>query len=169
MLELPTKTVWKGHIKSLLYLMVGDRVEAAASRMPSLSDVQRLHSPLDGHPLKIISCFRGDVTLARLNLFRVRLLLHCANLSEDTAIFHPRINRTRDPTCPLCGQENESTRHFICSCPALQHVRQSWWDRLPFSGASLYSHVMGIIWTDAQCDIVQFLAALRSRRQSQIV
>ena len=124
--SLPSKAAWKAHIKGLIYIHFYELLDDASAHMPSLSDV-RIHSKLNGRLTCIVSSCRGDVAAARRINFRLRLLLHCAALNQDTAIFHSRFNRSRDPLCPLCHLAIEDSSHFISICPALQVTQdQSW-------------------------------------------
>ena len=93
---------WKAQVKTMLYSRFCDLALEAATRMPSLSDVIKVPYLFRAKPIEMVGCFRGDVGFARLNNFRIRLLTHCPGLNKDTAVFHPRINRSRDPTCSLC-------------------------------------------------------------------
>ena len=148
--------------------MVKDQLLSAASHMPSLAEVTKIPSKCNAKPTRIISCFRGNISLTRLNNFRLRLLLHCAALNEDTAVFHPRINRSRDPTCSLCRKGIENAFHFICECPALQKIRANWSSQLPTytTPLELFHHVMCIEWHELQEAIILFLTALRRERLS---
>ena len=123
-------------------------------------------SKCNAKPTPIVSCFRGDISLTRLNNFRLTLLLHCAALNEDTAIFHPRIDRSRDPTCSLCNKDAESPLHFICICPALQDTRASWIPSLPgfTTPPKLFHHVM--FHQQFQEAFILFLADLQRKRLS---
>ena len=167
--SLPSKLAWKSHVKAMLYVRFQDLVLEAANHMPSLADVVNVPCNLRAKPINLVACFRGDVSLARLNNFRFRLLTHCPGLNKDTAVFHPRINRSRDPICDLCKSSVEDNRHFICDCPALQQVRDSWLPKLSVSSNDVLSHVLGGVWikdTSFQRDIVCFLKDLRSLRLS---
>ncbi len=70
--------------------------------------------------------FKDDISLARLIQFRVRLLLHCSELNDDTAKFRNRSNIIRNCICPLCSSEVESAYHFLVSCTALDSTRCRW-------------------------------------------
>ena len=59
-----------------------------STQMPSLSDISSIPSKLSGKPASIVKAFMRDVTYTRLSNFRLRLLMHCAALNQDTAIFH---------------------------------------------------------------------------------
>lgn len=151
----------------------------AANSMPSLLDIRNISSRMNGRPTDIITCFRGEVDLSRLNHFRIRLLLHCASLNQDTAVFHQRVNRNRDPICSLCKTNPEDALHLIIDCPALQQIRYIWFPQLlsflPLNMSTprdLYDHMMGATWLhnhSFQRNLVQFLTALRSERQSLLL
>ena len=165
--SLPSNLAWKSHVKAMLYVRFQDLVLEAANHMPSLADVVNVPYNLRAKPINLVACFRGDVSLARLNNFRFRLLTHCPGLNKDTAVFHPRINRSRDPICGLCKSSVEDNRHFICDRPALQQVRDSWLPKLSVSSNDVLSHVLGGVWikdTSFQRNIVCFLKDLRSLR-----
>ena len=141
----------------------------SSKHMPSLADVVNVPYNLCAKPINLVACFRGDVSLARLNNFRFRLLTRCPGLNKDTAVFHPRTNGSRDPICGLCKSSVEDNRHFICDCPALQQVRDSWLPKLSVSSNDVLSHVLGGVWikdTSFQCDVVCFHKDLRPLRLS---
>ena len=137
--------------------------------MPSLSDIALVPPKFNGRPLPIISLFKGEVSLTRLCNFRWWLLLHCTALSQDTSVFHPRINHSRDPRCPLCLHPLEDVYHFVCSCPALQSVRDIWLPTFDLASASdLLLHVLSQKWlpdSEFQRRVTLFLFDLRAKRQ----
>ena len=100
--------------------------DEAATHMPYLSDVVKVTYLFRAKPIEMVACFWGDVGLARLNNFRIRLVTYCPGLNKDTAVFHPRLNRTRGVICSFCHSSVEDAYHFICVCSALQQVRDSW-------------------------------------------
>lgn len=170
--SLPSKAAWKAHIKSILYLSLHELLLDSSSRMSSLTDIVHVPSRLDGRPLPLMSAFKGEVSFTRLSNFRWRLLLHCAALNQDTSVFHPRLNRSRDPSCPCCAHPLEDAEHFICSCPALQDIRVRWLPVLGLdSSHDLLAHVFGQKWHSDplfQRSIIRLLFDLRVKRQSFI-
>ena len=165
--SLPCKMAWKAHVKTMLYSRLHDLTLEAASHMSSLSDVINLRFPYNAKSLPIITCFKGNVHFARLNNFRLCLLLHCPGLNLDTAIFHPRANRSRDPLCSLCKSEaeNSNPRHVISICPALQPVRKLWLPKLLLAPDEVLPHVLGGVWQSDeqfQHDLTLFFKDLKA-------
>ena len=116
-----------------------------------MSIIAGLNPRLHGKPSSLITCFRNDNDLTRLNNFRLRLILNCAALNHDTAKFHPRLNRSRDPICSLCKGACEDTRHVVSMCPALQHIRDAW---LP---------LLAVDPLDSLCDVISRILARLTR------
>ena len=70
----------------------------------------------------------GFPSLTKDDNFRIRLLVNCHGLEEDACRFNYRwfTNcRRHDPTCRLCGKEQEDPSHLSIRCPALSSVRAS--------------------------------------------
>ena len=93
---------------------------------PSLYDVFLVENPRHGHPFPLLSITTGDVSVASLMIFRLRLLLHCSELACDAGMFCATQNRVRSSTCPICGGDVESIYHFVVACPALNTIRDVW-------------------------------------------
>ena len=107
----------------MLYSKFYDFVLEASSHMSSLSDVINVSYPFHAKPLPIVTCFKGDISSARLSNFRIRLLLHCPALNKDTAVFHLRANKSRDPLCSLCHSAVEDAHIAILHCHPLSSHR----------------------------------------------
>lgn len=167
--ELLHKHSWKAIVKTLLYESFRD--ESTASPSPSMVHIARLPLPHYGRPSQVLHEFRSNLTLARLSHLRVRFLLHATTLASHTSVFSPREGRDRSPVCTLCSlNQPEDLEHFICSCPALQQIRDMWLPKiygstLPCS-ATISDHVLGIVWIDHQDSILKFLADIYQYRVS---
>ena len=82
-----------------------------------LSCAANLYPLFATHGLPRLTCW---------NNFRIRLLVGCHGLEEDTSRFaqrRPPIITPYAPTCKLCGLEPENPAHFIVCCPALARTR----------------------------------------------
>ena len=168
-LGLPSKQVWKAHVKSLLYLQAHDHLISSVCNMVTLSNFYDVSPNLKGKPSCIINLFKGDVSLARLHQFRLRLLLHCSELNADTVSFWSNCNnRVRSSICSLCSLEPENAFHFLVSCVPLQPTRSIWFPSLdPASSQVIFNHIMGVVWIPQesyQKYLTQFVAALRVAR-----
>ena len=169
---LPSKLAWKAHVKATLYLEVSS--ELLTSTKHSLSNAKHLADNIMGRPIRVLTCTRGNVSLARLSNFRIRLLLNCPGLNKDTSVFHAAPGKSRSPICPLCHVADEDDVHFLLTCPALQHIRDRWFATLlPLIDSSnpsaLRSHILGVSWSDTpalQSGILHFLSELRSARSA---
>ena len=164
----PTKIAWKALVKSIIYISFHEQFLEACSMLPSMSIIAELNPRLNGKPSSLITCFPNDNVLTRLNNFRLRLILNCAALNSDTAKFHPRLNRSRDPICSLCKGACEDTRHFVSVCPALQNIREAWLPPLvdrSDPSRDLISMIFGEIDPPLSHElVVRFLSALRTER-----
>ena len=122
---------------------------------------------------KILRTIQG-LPLRSWNNFRIRLLVGCHGLEEDTSRFaqrRPPITTPYAPTCKLCGLEPEDPAHFIVRCPALARTRNSMLQSSSYLTTLFFSDpdkflgvVLGTEWIDdkpLQLFIIEFLNRLR--------
>jgi hypothetical protein len=168
--QLPSKQAWKCHIKTLLFCQLASEFEAQQACSDSLRHAAHLsHNIIMGKMAPILLSSKGDVSLSRLLNFRIRLILGCSSLNVDTAAFHARPGRIRDPICSLCNQQPENIEHFLLRCPSLQETRCKWLSTVlsSISENDLISYVLGVVGTNnrpLQESLTRFVADLRSAR-----
>ena len=127
-----------------------------------------------GKPIPHWMVTHGLPRLTRWNNFRIRLLVGCHGLEEDTCRFVQRGLPGITSTCKLCGLESEDPAHFIVRCPALMQTRNSIIQNSDFSSYlttlllsdpdKFLNVVLGIDWIDdrsLQVFHIEFLNRLR--------
>ena len=163
---LPSQLTWKAHIKSLLHIRVYEELISSSNTM---SNIAINASPnIKGSPFHLFLLFKDDISMARLIQFRVRLLLHCSELNDDTG---NRANIIRNRICPPCSSEVESAYHFLVSCIALDSTRCRWVRE--YDPNYLFNIIIGVVRildrtssVSQQEYLTRFVAALREARRS---
>ena len=170
----PSKLAWSAFVKCTLYLHFYDLLDSEVHKMPSLAQISIIHPPKMARIHPILCYTKGDVKLNRLNNFRLRLLLHCSILNNDTSMFHiSNKYDQRSAVCPACGADMEDSFHFVSVCPVYAHIRENLCSllRIP-SNEILFQHMFGNVWEplpNFQLSLLQFLTELRSARSRYIM
>ena len=176
----PKNEPWKAFIKKNLALRAHvDFLETQDASYLGSCDLQ-LHRPAPHWRVTV-----GDPTLTRLNNFRIRLLVGCDGLEHDAARFWYRNTGAApsDPSCKLCGHDQEDAVHFIAVCPRLENARlEALAVAPPISDNILpnrsvnpreYTEIMlGTSWIDDptfQRFCISYLSTLKSRRAQLLV
>ena len=113
---------WKHSIKLVLRTKALDQFFLQCSSLPIAGcDGRRF---LAGKSLQHLNVTKGDRQLTRSSNFRIRLLVGCHGLEADACRFRVRNRSTQpgDPSCKLCGVEQESSEHFLLQCSALTDI-----------------------------------------------
>ena len=160
----PSKQGWKRCVFLSLHETLLHSLRISIPSFPLLYDLR--YSQLQFvccRPVSLLKTIR-DVSISRLLNFRVRLLLHCSELSFDTNVFWATRDRNRSVSCPLCHLSIESAFHFLTFCDRLSDVRDIWCKWLEMSPTSLFEFMMCKAWSDDQVFQTHLLLCLRDLR-----
>ena len=169
-----SKLSWKRHVKRLLLSSEYSAFLDSCDHLLLSNCLVRL-----GKPIPHWMVTHGLPRLTRWNNFRVRLLVGCHGLEEDTCRFD---QRRLTSTCKLCGLDSEDPAHFIVRCPALMQTRNSILQNSEFRSHlstlllsdpnKFLNVVLGIDWIDnrpLQLFLIEFLNRLRLAHNTQLL
>ena len=119
--NIPSKLVWKTHIKEKLEKYWKLQVIEGSKDKSSLKylDVKTVHNIWINAGYNIISIMKASI--------KVKLLTEVYMLQTTRSKFS---NRHISASCPLCGSEDEDKIHFILKCPDLASTRKYYIDEL---------------------------------------
>ena len=113
-----SKEKWKDRVKSAVCLYWRKTIDEEASEKSTLRYLNPVHKKSPHLILRDTQHNSRDVRRAHV---KARLLCGAYILQTNRAIF----NQTRDVTCPLCNQAEESITHFLIECEKLEPVRRA--------------------------------------------
>ena len=109
----------------------------------------------DLKPARLWMTTRGDHLTTSSTNFRIRLAVNCHGLEIDAVRFRIRNHALLNPEarCRLCEKEEETPKHFIETCQALQQTRSMLIEKAPQSVKTdqqntLTELVFGTIWVE---------------------
>ena len=108
----PKATQWKKQVKKMIYRYWQDELCTKAEEKSTLTLIQ---NPADPPSWKHVDNNTHAVSKMRL---QTRLLTNTYTLQTHRAKFYKE-----DPTCRLCGLEEETVIHMLTSCPSLSYTR----------------------------------------------
>jgi Zn finger protein HypA/HybF involved in hydrogenase expression len=119
--NIPSKLVWKTHIKEKLEKYWKLQVIERSKDKSSLKhlDVKTVHNIWINAGYNIISIMKASIKL--------KLLTEVYMLQTTRSKFS---NRQISASCPLCGSEDEDKIHFILNCPDLASTSKYYIDEL---------------------------------------
>lgn len=116
----PKKIVWKRQVKSTVTTFWKEKIIQNSKLYPTLQDMNlELYTPGKIHPLiqTKASSIRDTMRLA----VKLKLVTGTYILQSNRAKFN---EAEVNPTCLMCGNEAETTQHFLIDCTTLQNKRQ---------------------------------------------
>ena len=118
--DLPSRRHWKRLVEKMVFRCSEDTME---QRLTLYTSLRFLHGEpyRIGTPHIIIDSVLPSVMDVRRSATKLRLVTGTYSLQAN----RPAFNQHFSPTCLLCKSEPETREHFICSCSALEKVRQS--------------------------------------------
>jgi hypothetical protein len=124
--NIPSKLVWKKHIKEKLkkywklQVIEGSKDKSSLKHLDVKSlEVDTVHNICINARYNIISIMKASI--------KVKLLTGVYMLQTTRSKFS---NRQISASCPLCGSEDEDKIHFILKCPDLASRRKYYIDEL---------------------------------------